>query len=171
MLPIRLARADEAALYAEFARDRFVATYASHYEPERFARHLATAFGEAVQRAELADPRLDTLVAEGPGGLWAAYAALRHGDAPVCVVAERPLEVHRFYVHEAWHGRGLASALMDACAALAVRQDRDALWLCVWEENRRAQRFYAKKGFVPAGNHPFLLGGIADNDIVMARPV
>ena len=35
----------------------------------------------------------------------------------------------------------------------------------------RAQRFYEKMGFVPVGNHPFVVGGVPDNDFVLARPV
>jgi GNAT superfamily N-acetyltransferase len=174
MLPpafsVRPARAEEAATYADFARDRFIATYAAHYEPARFARHVREAFGEAKQRAELADPHRTTLVAEGPAGEWAAFAVLCEGTAPSCVVATNPLELNRFYVHERWHGQGLARMLMDACDEWAAA-GHDILWLCVFEENPRAERFYRKMGFVPVGNHPFVLGGVPDNDIVMARPV
>lgn len=169
--PIRQARVDEAATYADFARDTFVATYAAHYEPARFARHLHEAFGESVQHGELADPSRTTLVAEGGGGEWAAFAVVRAGDAPACVVASNPAEVNRFYVDEQWHGRGLARSLMDACDRWAASAGHDTLWLCVFAENRRAQRFYRKMGFAPVGNHPFLLGGERDIDIVMARPV
>ncbi len=77
----------------------------------------------------------------------------------------------RFYVAEPWHGSGLAGALIDECAAWTSGEGHDALWPCSWEENLRARRFYAKSGFHAVGNHPFVLGGVADNDIVITRPV
>ena len=110
-------------------------------------------------------------MAEGPSGEWAAFAVLGAGAAPPCVVSTNPLEVKRFYVHEKWHGRGLAGSLLAACVVCAATASHDTLWLSVFEENPRAQRFYEKMGFVPVGNHPFVVGGVPDNDIVLARPV
>jgi GNAT superfamily N-acetyltransferase len=56
------------------------------------------------------------------------------------------LELCSIYVDEAAHGSGLASELLDAAIG-----SRDA-HLLVFTSNDRAQRFYAKHGFVPTGD-------------------
>ncbi|KNG93464.1 GNAT family N-acetyltransferase [Pseudaestuariivita atlantica] len=45
-------------------------------------------------------------------------------------------------------GRGVGKALMDA-----VKAGRDYLWLTTHEPNLRAQKFYAREGFVEVSRH------------------
>jgi ribosomal protein S18 acetylase RimI-like enzyme len=45
------------------------------------------------------------------------------------------------------------------------------VWLGVNQENQRAQRFYAKHGFVVSGTKTFRLGEGVENDYVMVRPL
>jgi ribosomal protein S18 acetylase RimI-like enzyme len=77
----------------------------------------------------------------------------------------------RFYVDRPWFGRGVAPALMAACAAEARRRGGDVLWLGVWERNARAIAFYEKCGFRRVGIQPFQLGSDRQTDYVMARPL
>lgn len=58
-------------------------------------------------------------------------------------VRERELSV--LYVEQAWHGTGLARALVESL----IGQEPASLWVA--EDNARAQRFYAKLGFVADG--------------------
>jgi ribosomal protein S18 acetylase RimI-like enzyme len=41
-----------------------------------------------------------------------------------------------------------------------------ALWLSVWENNERAQRFYKRYGFEHVGEHKFMVGNTADRDFI-----
>jgi GNAT superfamily N-acetyltransferase len=50
----------------------------------------------------------------------------------------RPAEIHRIYVDEQWHGRGIAQELMSQVLAAAVRGNADHVWLGVWENSLRA---------------------------------
>ena len=43
------------------------------------------------------------------------------------------------------------------------------MWLGVWEENKRAIRFYQKNGFVEFDKHIFILGKDAQTDILMRK--
>jgi diamine N-acetyltransferase len=96
-----------------------------------------------------------------------AYAQLRltptapHGD----------VELARFYVDQAHHGRGIAQALMAAVDAHARARGGTRLWLGVWEHNARAIAFYRKCGFEKVGEHPFVLGTDLQRDWDMARPL
>lgn len=128
--------------------------------------HLARSYGLRQQTAELAHPAITTLLACADGEL-AGYAQLRPGLPPPCVTAAPPIELWRFYVARAWHGRGVAQALMAAAVAAARERDGAVLWLGVWERNPRAQAFYRKSGFVDVGSQVFLVGTDAQTDRVM----
>src|SRR5436305_271799 len=80
-----------------------------------------------------------------------------------------PVELARFYVAHAWHGRGIAQALMDAVKNAAEVLGGKTLWLGVWERNARAIAFYEKCGFRTVGSHPFLVGSDLQTDLVMQQ--
>lgn len=132
------------------------------------AAYLAEAFAPGKQEAELANARRTCLLAEQDGRL-VGYAVIMDGAAHDSVVADHPIEVERFYVDHAWHGRGIAGALMAAIIRVATACGGDALWLGVWERNARAIRFYRKWGFERVGAQTFQLGADCQQDDVMRR--
>ena len=79
------------------------------------------------------------------------------------------MEICRFYVDRAWHGRGAALELMHAVDTTAQRDGHDEVWLAVWEHNARAIRFYQKHGFARVGEQLFRLGADVQTDWLMAR--
>ena len=101
----------------------------------------------------------------------AGFAQVRTGDVPPCVPDPAAIELWRFYVDHAWHGRGAAHALMDAvldtarCSASAGTH----IWLGVWERNARAQAFYRKFGFTRVGTHVFMFGNEPQIDEIWMR--
>ena len=82
-----------------------------------------------------------------------------------------PLELKRLYVARAWHGQGVAQALMEAALDAARARGAATLWLGVWERNPRAAAFYRKYGFERVGEHTFMLGADAQTDWLLVRPV
>ena len=167
---IRLGLATDAAALAALAVRTFRDTYEPHNTPEDMALHIAQAFGLSQQSRELADPAIITLVVEIRSDL-AGYAQLRRKRPPACVEGEQPIELWRFYVDRAWHGKGIAQALMERVDAEAARAGARTLWLGVWERNDRALAYYRKSRFVDVGSHTFVVGGDAQTDRVMVRPV
>jgi ribosomal protein S18 acetylase RimI-like enzyme len=168
---IRLATEADAAFLARFAARLFRETFAKDNTPEDMAFFLANTFTEQKQREELTDPRGVTLFIDVEGET-AGYAQLRDTPLPDCIAAmPAPIELARFYIDAAWHGRGLAQALMTAVDDVATARGARSLWLGVWEHNARAQAFYRKFNFVPVGSHVFLLGTDEQTDVLMARPL
>ena len=167
---IRAGDVSDAAALAELAARTFRETFAADNRPEDLALHLARSYGEAQQKEELLDRAIATLLAEVDGQL-AGYAQLREGSAPACVSGEAPIELWRFYVAQAWHGRGLAQTLMRAVETEAIRRGGRTLWLGVWERNARAKAFYAKTGFIDVGSHMFLVGTDPQTDRILVRAV
>lgn len=158
---IRRAHPADAATISRLGAETFHETFAADNRPEDMAAYLAATYNEPRQRQELENPALTTLLVEADGEAI-AFAQLRR--------EEQAVEIVRFYVRAAWHGRGVARALMDAVEAAAAALGARRMWLGVWEHNVRAIRFYEKCGFrLTGGSLPFLLGSDLQTDHVMSR--
>jgi diamine N-acetyltransferase len=168
-LSIRRAAPPDAAALAELAARTFAQTFAAGNTPEDLQAHLAASYGLAQQTAELMDPAVVTLLAlrgDEPVG----FAQVRRNAAPRCVVVERPVELHRFYLARSAQGTGVAAPLMAAARAAAQALGGRHLWLGVWERNPRAVAFYLKSGFVKVGSHDFIVGSDRQTDWVFVSP-
>jgi ribosomal protein S18 acetylase RimI-like enzyme len=170
---LRRATTADAPAIAELGERVFRATFGPLNTPEDLALYLPTAYGETRQRAEILHPRWVTIVAEIEGvaesGAIAGFVQLREGAAPPSVRGRDPIEIQRFYVDPAWHGRGVAQALMQAAEEAARERQATAVWLGVWEKNPRGIAFYEKCGFRHVGEQPFLLGRDLQTDWVMEK--
>ena len=165
---IRRGQAADAAALAALAERTFRETFAAHNTAEDMDDHCARSYSAVIQGLELADDTIDTLVCAGSDGELIAYAQLRPG-APPAVTGPFPIELWRFYVDRAHHGRGVAQQLMAEVVKTAHARSALTLWLGVWERNHRAQAFYRKVGFIDVGAHEFLVGSDVQTDRVMSR--
>jgi ribosomal protein S18 acetylase RimI-like enzyme len=174
-LTIRPAATDDAAALSRLAATTFRETFEGENAPEDMARYLAEAFTTEQQAAEIADPASTVLLAEYQGESHEAelvgYAHLIAGPVPEAVRGPAPLELKRIYVARAWHGQGVAQALMGAAIEAARARGARTLWLGVWERNLRAVAFYAKYSFTRVGEHTFVLGSDRQTDWLFVRPV
>ena len=169
---VRLGTVDDAERLGVMASAVFVDTFGAGSKPETMASYLAQAFHPAQVAAELADTenRFLLAVAGGTREEIIGYAKLRFapGEEPECVTGPLPIaELERFYVRYHWHGTGVADTLMEKSLQTAVVQRVQTLWLGVYEDNPRAQRFYSRWGFTDVGEHLFLFGDEEETDRVM----
>lgn len=169
-LSVRMATEDDAADVAALAERTFRATFADANDADDLDAHCASNYGTALQRSEILDPGLRTLLVVA-GTAIAGYAQVRLHAPKDCVAARSPAELLRIYVDAEWHGRGAAQALLNASLDAAREAGCDRIWLGVWEHNPRAIAFYRKQGFETVGEHTFLLGEDPQRDVVMARPL
>ena len=167
---VRPAQSSDAATLAAFGERIFRETFAPDNRPEDLDAYLATAFSEAIQGAEIADPTSTTLVVDH-GGVLVGYAQLREAEPDVDIGVTGAIELRRFYVDRAWQGRGLAQQLLQAVEQTTVERGLPGIWLGVWERNPRAIAFYRKSGFLDVGSHVFVLGHDPQTDRIMLRPL
>jgi ribosomal protein S18 acetylase RimI-like enzyme len=165
---IRRAVVADAATVAELAERTFADWFGPHNRAEDMEAHRERTYGEALQRRELEDPEWATLLVESDSRAI-GYAQLRRSIPPPCVTGERPIEILRFYVDRAFHGQGIAQALMAESINTARALGGETLWLGVWERNPRAIAFYGKCGFRDCGSHPYLVGSDLQTDRVMVQ--
>ena len=157
-------------MLADLASRTFYDTFAATNSPDDMTLHLQSAYGVDQQTRELTSRDITTLLVEEDGDAM-AYAQIRADHVPECVADPDAVELWRFYVDRAWHGRGVAQALMARVKAEAMARGARTLWLGVWEKNDRARAFYAKCGFTDAGQHIFLFGTDPQTDLVMVAPL
>lgn len=142
--------------------------------PHDIAAFVEENLSEARFREYLVDPDRVVLVARA--GPIVGYAMLIRGlpddrDVQRGVTLRPAVEISKIYVLPDSHGAGIAAALMTAAVQKAAEFGARAVWLGVNQQNRRAQRFYAKHGFAVTGTKSFQLGATVENDYVMVRPI
>ena len=150
---------------AALGRKTFADTFGALYAPKDLA-----AFQEQVW---------------GKDGLWPEYRArdriFRIAEADGVIIGfvkvgkpylEAPdhepgrsrTELCQLYVDAPWKGQGVAQALMQWALSEARAGGFDDIYLSVYVDNERAQRFYARYGFVEVGRHVFMVGEHEDDD-------
>lgn len=159
----RNGRAGDGAAVAELFRDSFVATFGHLYGAEDLGAFHERVTAKAFE-SELADPRFAFRLAEEDGAL-AGFVKLGPDDLPEAL--RDSIELYQLYVLEAWHGRGIAAALMDWAIAHAREREAAELRLTVYIDNHRARRFYERYGFEEVGKYVFMVGNHADDDRIM----
>jgi ribosomal protein S18 acetylase RimI-like enzyme len=160
----RNATADDAPLMARLGPETFTETFGHLYTPENLAAFL---LNHSVENwaEELSDPDFTVRIAEQDGGA-VGFAKVGPLGLPFEVTGPTA-ELRQFYVLKPWQGTGVAQALMDWVMGEARRRGAAQLYLSVFTDNVRAQRFYARYGFERVGTYAFMVGTHADEDIIM----
>ncbi|GAA4306044.1 GNAT family N-acetyltransferase [Nibribacter koreensis] len=166
----RIATLDDAALLADLGWRTFDETFAAYNTPEDMEAFRPTAYTPEIQAEELLDPKTGFMVVEAEGEA-VAYVKWNTGPAPAEISGEKPFQISRLYLLQAWTGRGLGDTLMQMSLDRAKENGHDVVWLTVWESNERAIRFYQKYGFAEAGELTFVLGQDVQRDLYMQRNI
>ena len=168
---IRAVTADDAAALPVFGRRVFDDVFGPDSDPRDMAAYLDEAFHPDVQRREILDTGSIWLVAETARGEPFGVVHIVQSPAPACVTGADAIELKRLYVDPREHGRGTGKRLLDEGIARARAAGAATIWLGVWERNIKAQRFFRREGFEPAGEHAFVLGTDVQTDWIMQRPI
>ena len=156
----------DAATMADLGGRSFTETFGHLYTPENLAAFLEK-HSESSWRGELGDPRIAVRLAE-EGGATVGFAKIGPPGLPI-ETAAGAIELFQFYVLKPWQGAGIAPVLMDWVLDAARGRGAADIYLSVFTENIRAQRFYARYGFAEVARHAFMVGTHADEDIIMRR--
>ena len=168
MISICIANQQQAGLIADLSRQTFYETFASMNTKENMDKFMKESFSKEALMNEVGVPGSIFLLAyigEEPVG----YARLRENNNPPELGNVRALEIARIYSLTKYIGRGVGSALMQACIDIAKNKNLDTLWLGVFQENHRAIEFYTRWGFEKFGTHVFMLGEDPQQDWLMKK--
>jgi ribosomal protein S18 acetylase RimI-like enzyme len=159
---------DDCEMVAQFAARTFTDTFGHLYRPENLLHHVLHKCSAAFFEEALAAG--DTVLMMHDGDRLIGYAKVGQVALPVKHTIPRGAqEIHRVYVDKEFQGQGLGKQLMLHILSLPRIAHAPAVYLGVWEENRRAQHLYTLYGFEPVGKYLYQVGDQSDNELIMAR--
>lgn len=157
---------NNAELLRQLSITTFTDTYARYNTPDDMRQYIETEFSAEKLHSGIISPSVGFYLAmdseEAVG-----YIKINYAPSQTDLNDSRSLELERIYVLKEYQGKKTGQFLLDAARSIAVENDLDYLWLGVWDKNTNAQKFYAKNGFVPFGNHVFMLGDDEQQDILL----
>jgi GNAT superfamily N-acetyltransferase len=165
---IRRAVPADAEALAAIGASTFSETFAHLYPPEDLRVFLASAYGVARAKRDLADPAYAAWLVEADG------RAVGHALAGPCRLPHPEVtptcgELHRLYVLRAHQGGGTGSRLLAETLAWLEKDGPRTLWLGVWSQNYGAQRLYERHGFSKVGEYEFEVGATRDHEFIFRR--
>jgi GNAT superfamily N-acetyltransferase len=166
---IRRAGDGDAEALVRIGVETFCETFEGLYSPADLQAYLAQAYDLGRTRAELADPAKAAWLVE-EAGQAVGYATAGPCSLPHAEVTPDCGELKRIYLRRSAQGSGLAARLLAQTLGWLERDGPRSIWLGVWSENVKAQRFYAKHGFEQAGTYDFLVGAQVDLEYILRRP-
>jgi ribosomal protein S18 acetylase RimI-like enzyme len=150
------------------ARRIFTETFGPRFGGADFDAFCDAAYGPSgTMVRDLADPTVRWCIAE-QAGAPIGYAKLRAWTGSPGG-GSGAMELQQIYVLSAWHGKGIAEALMRWAVGEARECGAPSLYLTVFDHNERAKRFYARHGFAEVGHCEFRLGDQVYDDRVWCR--
>lgn len=164
----RLATPADAEPLAHLAKQTFIDTYAETNDAESMREHVQTYFGKAQQLAEINDPHYSNILLFADEQMI-GFAQVVQKPAPACLNQDKVIALYRYYLDKTWHGKGVASILLNAALIAAKQAQADSMWLTVWEFNPRAIAYYKKMGFTQVGETHFQFAQEVQTDFVLVR--
>jgi diamine N-acetyltransferase len=167
-IKIRRAAAADAQLVSVLGTVTFYEAYFEQDDPHNLAEYIRESFAAEKVRAEIEDENTLFFIIFLDGRA-VGYAKMRTDSEHECVNNETAVELQRIYIVERVFGKGVGERLLNHCLETAKSKGFETLWLGVWEENRRAQRFYEKHGFRRVGTLTFPYGEEVGTNFVLEK--
>lgn len=150
----------------EISRQTFYETFSSGNTEANMRKYLEEEFSVEKLTAELSNGNSEFYFATLDARII-GYLKLNFGIAQTELKDDNGIEIERIYVLKEFIGRNMGKLLYEKVVQIAKKRNAGYIWLGVWEENRRAIRFYEKNGFVEFDRHIFRLGDDEQTDIMM----
>ncbi len=165
---VRKATIEDAALIADVSRQTFYDTFAAQNSKADMDKFLNEQFTTAKLMMEPGQTENDFFLAYSDDVL-AGYVKLRNGRPPVFLRTKNAMEIARLYAKKEMIGKGIGKLLMQTSIDAAKENDKQIIWLGVWEKNQRAIDFYTAWGFEKFDETDFLLGNDLQRDWLMKK--
>lgn len=165
---IRRATLADAQTLSALGAETFAETFGHLYPPRDLQVFLEKAYDLERTKSDLRDAAKASWLVEADG------AAVGFGLAGPCSlpIAEASAtcgEIKRIYFRKAWQGSGLGAQLFKAMSDWLQAAGPRTVWIGVWSENHRAQRFYASRGYERVGEYGFEVGDTVDHEYILRR--
>ncbi|QEY22608.1 GNAT family N-acetyltransferase [Psychrobacillus sp. AK 1817] len=99
----------------------------------------------------------------------AGYLKINTNDAQSEKMGDESLEIERIYIKNKFQKHGIGKYLFNKAMDIAVKSNKQKIWLGVWDKNENAIAFYEKMGFIQTGAHSFYMGDEEQIDFIMTK--
>ncbi|EEW53201.1 GNAT family N-acetyltransferase [Limosilactobacillus antri] len=149
-------------------RETFTDTFGGEQSAADLSAFLDKNYNPPVLKRELADTNSQTFFYE-VDGQPAAYLKVNWATAQTEQQFDNALEIQRIYVRKPFQKLHIGGVLMRRALEIAQQQNRDQVWLGVYEHNLNAQGFYQHFGFQRVDQHMFMVGTDPQTDFLLAK--
>ena len=165
-LVFRKCTIEDLHMLVEVSKTTFITAFEASNNPIDFNAYIEEAFSTKRIEKELLNPDSAFYFVYKDNSL-VGYLKLNIGDAQNEQLEKKGMELERIYVLKEYQGQQIGKQMLDKAILLARKEQVDFLWLGVWEENRKAIRFYERNGFTKFGTHPYFIGADKQTDWLM----
>ncbi|MCY7410538.1 MAG: GNAT family N-acetyltransferase [Chitinophagales bacterium] len=164
-------RADvtDAPLLSKLATETFHEAYREMTDVAEMEIFLQTKYNIENCTAELQNPDMEFYIVydlEKDAG----YFMLDKSRKPEQLQNLNCIELSRIYARKEYWGKKCGKLMIEQAINFARRKNYEAIWLQVWEENKRAIEFYKHFGFTETEfKLPFQMVNRVDMDTVMVK--
>lgn len=157
---------DDISALSTLGAQTFTETFGTLYKAEDLESFLQSCFGEEGVRHDFLTPGMEYRVAETKEGMI-GYCKIGPVTCHVASLPDDALELRQLYVLRPYQGTGVAATLMAWALDRFHARGTQNVYLSVYTDNPRAQRFYARHGFKVIGEQNFMVGAHSDLDFIM----
>ncbi|MDP5061074.1 MAG: GNAT family N-acetyltransferase [Maribacter sp.] len=165
-LTYRLCSLEELHQLRQISEHTFVIAFEKDNDPEDFKKYIEKAFALEKVKEELLNPNSDFYFVYKDKEV-VGYFKLNVNDAQSELKQDDSVELERIYVVSKYQGLGLGKQFLHYIKAIAQERNKKMLWLGVWQENKRAVKFYERHGFQKFDTHPYFIGSDEQTDWLM----
>jgi ribosomal protein S18 acetylase RimI-like enzyme len=165
----RDATRSDAALLAKLGADTFVETFGTLYKPSDLAAFLENTHSLQAVEAQFDRPDIAYRLAQTQAGAPIGFCKIGPLSLPADSQGKAAGELYQLYLFKAYHGLGVADTLMEWALTTLQSHGAQAVYLSVFSQNPRAQRFYRRYGFRHHKDYFFMVGTQADAEYIYEK--
>lgn len=188
--------AADAEIIAKIGTLTFAASFAHSMPAAHMQAYLDETYTPAAITKDLANKqncffvaKLNPALAAGKSDV-VGFIQMKLGTTEPCLPQDLSMcELHRIYVSRDHLGEGVGQLMMERGLKWArdqlssarrldratgdgdddMEERKAGIWLGVWDENVKAQRFYSRWGFERIGGHDFVIDDTTQTDLIMIK--
>lgn len=168
MIEIKEATLQDIPAMRTVAISSYADTFSASNTPENMEAFFKSAYSLDAFVKEFHEPNSRIYLAWETDQL-VGFARMRECDEVKSLLGDNTVELQRIYVLTSAQGKSVGRLLMEAALAFAIQRKYDWIWLGVWEQNFKAQRFYKAWGFEKFSEHTFWMGDDPQVDWLLRR--
>jgi diamine N-acetyltransferase len=144
----------------------FVESYAAGNTAENMQKYIAEVYTIEKIQAELENIDSQYYFAAYKNDI-VGYIKTNTNNAQTELQDAESLEIERLYVLKEYQGKNIGQYLFDQSIIIAKDKQLQYIWLGVWDQNPRAQKFYERNGMIAFDKHIFKVGDDKQTDIML----